>query len=284
MVQTLRQIKTRIRSIENVKKLTWAMEMVSTSKLRPVQHRLASLKDYYSKLEAILSNLLSTFENARHPLLEDRPDKKKILLCPITSDTGLCGAYNNNIIHVGDAFLRRSSLDRVILLPVGKKGLSYFTKRGANISKSYTDIFGRYSDNTAVQLTKDFIDIFLSGKADEVFVCYTVFITAARHKTVMEKVLSVGRIDGKKIDYILEPGIDAILEKLVPLYVEVKIKNILLNAFASEHSARVIAMSEATDNAEELLDDLVLVRNKVRQANITKEIIEVISAVDALKG
>jgi F-type H+-transporting ATPase subunit gamma len=261
------------------------MEMVSASKLTSARKALCASQDYFARIENILGNLLASFKGATHPLLGPRPGAGKgILLCPLTSDTGLCGNYNSAIMHTVDEFIRKHSACNISLLAIGKKGFKHFKKLGLTVVGSYTDFYGRYSSSIAKKVEEDLINMYLAGSCDEVYFAYTKFLSAARQTPVTEKVLGIEVPGGVETQYLLEPDIGAILNELIPLYVFSKIKAVLLSAFTSEHSTRVMAMHEATDNARELLEDLVLLRNKMRQANITVELIEVVSAFDALKG
>lgn len=265
--------------------MTRAMEMVSVAKLRPVETALHSFQVYFLHLEKILANLLGNFKCIKHDLLMPRPEKKIILICVATSDSGLCGIYNNSIIRKAEEFIRQNAQYDIKLIPIGKKSLKYFKKYGPSVVDYYIESYGRYSQDMFGRLTNNLIKAFLSGEADEVYFIYTKFISAARIQPVAEKILSVELSpNAEGVEYLIEPGIEKIIDDVVPLYVSAKLKNILLNVFASENSARVIAMHEATNNAKDLLDNLILLRNKMRQADITREIIEVVSAADALKG
>jgi len=284
VAQSLRQVRSRVKSVENIKKITRAMEMVSAARLKPLEKDLFSSREYSLRIEGILNDALGSFRSAKNSLLQEKPDKDKKLLCLVTSDTGLCGSYNNNIIRLAEDFIYKNSSSSVSLVIVGKKGLSFFKKRDLTIVDSYTEIYGHYSKAIADKIARNLIEMFLSGKADEVYVAYTSFISASRYKLRIDKLLNVEGAKANDIEYLVEPDINKILNDLLPLYITSKIRTLLADAFTCEYSSRVIAMSEATDNARELLDALVLLRNKMRQAHITSEIIEIISSADALKG
>ncbi len=284
MIQSLRQVKSRIKSIQNTHKLTRAMEMISLAKMRSFQKVLPVYKRFFSKLEGMIYDLSASFEISPHPFLR-RPDKcKKAALCIITSDTGLCGVYNHNILVAAEDFLLKNNSLKVSMIAIGKKGFVYFKRNGYDVREVYTDLHGRYSEVLADKVSARLVDLFTSGECDEAYVAYTIFESVSHYRPVVVKFLNIEKKLGTKREYILEPEADAMLAELLPVYLRNKMRIILLNAFACEHSARAIAMGEATENAEEVLDNLTLVRNKVRQANITKEIIEIISSADALKG
>ncbi len=295
MAQSLKSIKSRIRGIESTKKLTRAMEMISISKLKRAENILNKSRPYFLKINSFLNNILSNDIKAVHPLLEDRPDKQRVALCLVTSDTGLCGSYNHALLHTVEQFLSSYNPDNVRLVAFGKKGFSYFNKRGFNIPYSYIGLNGRYSAEAAEKIAKVLEGIFLSKEVNEVYIAYTLIGVNHKAGPVLEKLFnieykkggdecgSVSILSGVE-GLIFEPGIKRVLEELLPVYVFSKIRIALLNAFTAEHKARAAAMGEATKNARELLEGLVLLRNKIRQSNITKEIIEVISSAEALKG
>ncbi|HOW36500.1 MAG TPA: ATP synthase F1 subunit gamma [Candidatus Omnitrophota bacterium] len=283
MILSLRQIKNRIRSIESTKKITRAMEMISASKLPRAKDLLFATRPYQLKLASLLSNLAAGQEAALHPLLEKRQHKNNIALCVITSDTGLCSTYNYKVIHCAENFIKEHASQNIKIIAIGRKGYNYFKKKQFEITHSYLGLQGRYSIDINTQIEKVLTDLFLSQAADEVYIAYTKFKSALRHEETTEKILEIEHPQVQPLDYILEPNAKGILNDLVPHYFFMKIKLILLESFVAEHSARMLAMRTATDNAEELMEDFILLRNKARQTAITKEIIEVTSTVEALR-
>jgi len=284
MAQSLREVKNRITSTQNVGKITRAMEMVSVSKLTSLQKQLSVARHYFLRCEGMLNNILSGFSDSEHKLLKPKAKKENLLLCVVTADTGLCGNYNSALLRVAEEFISANKSRKISVLPIGRKGQGHFKKSGALITDSYIELYGHYSPRLADNITGSLIQRFLSAEADEVFIAYTNFISAARHTPVVEKILNVESKPGARREYLLEPNGETILEGLIPLYLRAKISAILLSAFTAENSTRMISMHKAMDNVNELLEDLVLQRNKMRQANITGEIIEIISSSDALKG
>lgn len=260
------------------------MEMVSVSKLKSAQRALGHSREYCLSLEQVLRNLLASFKKEAHPLLEERVNKKSLALCVITSDTGLCGSYNHSVIQAAQDFLGKTGGREIKLITVGKKASNYFKRTGLDTYLAYGEFYGRYSREACDKITGDLTDMFLKRETDEVYVAYMNFESPSRYAPALDRLLNVRVADGKELDYIVEPEAHSVLEELLPLHVLNRMRGIILSAFAAEHAARVIAMGEATDNADELLDELVLLRNKVRQTNITREIIEVISTVEAMKG
>ena len=267
--------------MEGIKKITHAMEMVSAARMRPLQRLLSSQEEYFSRIEDLLFRVLGGCEDIQHLLLSDKKNKQRRLICIFSSDTGLCGNYNGALISKAEDFIIQNQGFQTSLLIVGRKGLNHFKKRGLSIENSYAELYGHYSSELANKVSREIIAIFLSGKIDEVYAVYT---TPLRHEPVIEKILNVERKNNERVEYITEPDREKILDRLIPLYVSAKIGIILLRSFAAENSSRTMAMHEATNNAKDLLDDLVLARNKIRQGGITTEIIDIISAVNAMKG
>ena len=285
MLQSLKAIKNRIRSIENTRKVTSAMQMISATKLSRLDSRLVQNRPFSRGIESILSNLLLGRSMSLNPFLEPRLSGERIVLCLITADNGLCGVYNNNVISQAEDFISRRGRDKVKLVIVGKKGWSYFKNYRESILHSYLGLSGRYSDKVCEELLSNLTNLFLSKQADEVYFVYTRFKNALTNQVVIEKFLNIDIKPGEvKNEYIVEPNISRVIEELIPEYLAARVRLALLEAFTSEHASRLVAMRTATENAKELLNSLVLLRNKVRQASITREIIEIVSAAEALKG
>ncbi|MDD2927863.1 MAG: ATP synthase F1 subunit gamma [Candidatus Omnitrophica bacterium] len=284
MIQSLKTIKNRIRSIENTKKVTAAMELISVAKLNRIEKGLLNFRPYVTGLGNIMHNLISSSPQTRHIFLEERSGLDKICLCVITSDSGLCGVYNNNIIRLAEEFIRQQGKEKIILVCLGRKGFNYFRRQGLQVANAYLGVNGRYSEKLCLELNNRLKDIFISKAAPKVYIAYTHFKTALVHKPSVEKFLNLERLTQNQKDYITEPGVDTILNELIPKYIYMKLKLAILESFTAEHSARIIAMKSATDNAKDLLEKLTLLRNKTRQANITQEIMEIISSTEALKG
>ena len=285
MIQSLKQIKNRIRSIGNTRKVTSAMEMISVAKLNRMNKALLTLKPYCQHLESLLNDALGGMEEASHPFLRGAVNREKAALCVITSDSGLCGVYNNAIIRFADEFIAERGAGRVRLITVGRKGSNHFRGReGLEIAHSYAGLLGRYSPRIADEVASLLMGMYLRQDVHEVYLAYTHYETALIQRPVVQKILNIERSVSARSGYLFEPGPARILEVLLPKYVVSRLRLAFLEAFTSEHAARTIAMKMATDNADELLQALVMLRNKVRQATITQEIMEVIAASEALKG
>jgi F-type H+-transporting ATPase subunit gamma len=272
MSPSLRHIKRRIQSIGNTAKLTRAMEMIAIAKLRPLQDRLSFARMAAGRMDSLLSRLSSEGE-ALHPFMAARTPCRHITLCVLTSDTGLCGSYNQDVIRAAEDFITRETA-KVDVIAVGKRGFVYFSKKGYPVRS-----------RTADQIVGECADLYRRGATDRVRVAYARFESASRRGAVVEPLLPLTAVSaGSPAAYTWEPDRAGYLETFVPLYLERKMKFMALSAVAAEHSARGMAMGEATENAKEMLGDLVLLRNRIRQANITREIIEVIASSDALRG
>lgn len=284
MIQNLRQVKNRIRSVRNTRKITHAMEMVAAAKLHRIKSLFLLSRPYLQNMESLVKRLVRDARPDAHPLLVKREPARSVGICVMASDTGLCGPYNHNIISFADWFSSGFDKEAVKIIAVGKEAYGHFRKQAFNITDSYLGLQGKYSPGFEDELAGRLKSYFLSGAIDEAYLVYMDFSSALRHRPIAEKVLPVDMPGEEKIDYILEPGMDEILDSIIPKYVSAKIRLALLNTMTSEHSARMFAMKTATDNADELTKELELARNKARQFAITKEVLEVAMSAEALKG
>lgn len=285
MAESLKAIKNRIRSIESIKKITRAMQMVSLAKLRPCENKLLALRVYLEKLKNLLGCAFAESGKIDNPfLIPALKPPKRIALCVISSDTGLCGTYNQNIFRAAENFIAGRKDLQVSVLAIGRKGFNCFKKKNFSLPLVYVEPQGNYVGLLLEKITSDLTNLFLTGEADEIYLAYCRFVSASRQEVKIEKFLSIDYAPDLQEEYILEPDAKSLLDEIIPAYISAKMKACLLEAKTSEHAARIISMSEATSNAEELLDNLILLRNKVRQAGITRELIEIISSAEALKG
>jgi len=284
MSQPLRQIKNRIRTVENVKKVMNAIEMVSVAKLNGINRLLGPIVPYSSRLESMLYDLISSQEELHNPFFEKRPENRASALCVITSDNGLCGMYNYNIVRAAEEFIEKNGRDNVKLIVLGKKGLAYLRNRGYKIPYIFIDVHGRYNEAVFDEISSLLTSLFLKNEVGEVYVAHTRVKKGVAQKVSVDKFLNIKAPKVRHEQYIIEPEFSVVLEKIVPRYIATKWKLIILEALAAEHTARSISMKAATDNARELLESLVLSRNKIRQAGITADIMEIVSAAEALKG
>jgi F-type H+-transporting ATPase subunit gamma len=239
-------------------------------------------------MQSMLSNLSGRAASLSHPLFEKR-EGKKICLVVVTSDRGLCGSYNHNVIHQAEKFLKSFDPGKVYLVIIGKKAYTYFAKRPWMIKQKYLNLGGNLNFAQVKNISGDLVNLFLSGEADEVHFAYTKFISAITHRVTLEKFLNIEsqvKSDSKEsyVDYIFEPDPQKIFAELLPDYCLTRVQMFLAESFASEHGSRMISMGAATKNAEEMIEHLTLVLNKLRQATITKEMLEITTGAEALKG
>jgi F-type H+-transporting ATPase subunit gamma len=283
----LRALKNRIRGVENTQKITRAMEMVAASKLKRFQKLREQTAPYTQALEGILKRLLATGIPLRHPLLEEREEKKTALLV-ITSDTGLCGSYNHNLIGEAKKFLA-SAPQAPLLIGVGKNGVNALSRAGHAWHGAFTDTKVSQFESVITETGSLIEALFTEKKVDAVYAVYSRLTGRSVYSVSAEKILpfrleadSAGPAEASG-PYIMEPSPEALFARLVPLVFMARMRRIFMESFISEHTARMNAMNQATENAKELTDMLVLLRNKIRQAAITREIIEIVSGSKALK-
>jgi len=282
---SMRDIKRRIRAIKNIQQITRAMKMVAAAKLRRSQAQLLSPRPYFQKLEEVIGKLASAPEARNLPLIAER-EVKRVGYVVITSDRGLAGPYNSNIIRVAEAALLQEHRDCSMVL-IGKKGWQFFRRYPFELLEVVTDIGDEPTLLQAREISSKLVEFFLKKRVDEIQLVYMHFISALRHMPKVDQFLPIipaplpERV--REREYLYEPEPLKVLEYLLPRYCEMRIYQALLEAKASEHAARMMAMENASKNAEEMIDQLTLSFNKARQAAITKEILEVVTGAEALK-
>lgn len=283
----LRTLKNRIRSVENTKKITRAMEMVAAAKLRRFQDMMVKGRPFTEGLEHLLKRVSKAKVEKIHPFLEQR-EGKKVVLVLMTSDTGLCGSYNTDLAHMARTFLAQRGRDTV-LVGVGKSGITTLKRWGYSFQSAFTDLRASRIEQILQDLKGTLEKLFLDRQADAIYMVYSHFKTLTTYQSTTERILPFERRaleeagESAERDTIFEPSPEFIFEKLIPLFFEAKVRTLFLESIVSEQIARMTAMHLATKNAEEMIDSLVLLRNKARQAAITKEIIEIVSGSRALK-
>ncbi|MDQ5851285.1 MAG: F0F1 ATP synthase subunit gamma [Chloroflexota bacterium] len=276
-----REIRRRIRSVRNTAKITKAMEMVSASKMRRAQRNTQATQPYAERMREVIGELTARVgTNTAHSLLEQRPTVRKIGLVLITPDRGLCGALVSNINRTASRFIldRRQAGQTVEVLTVGRKGRDFALRTRLPLVAELHGLGDAPSLIDTLSIATNVIDGFVQNRFDEVHVVYTAFVNTLVQRTQTRRVLPVEPVEeaaGMRHDYTYEPDQEAVLNALLPRFVEVQIYAMILESIASEHSARMIAMRNATDNAKDLVRDLTLSANKARQAAITKELAEI---------
>jgi len=277
-------IRRRIRSVKSTQQITKAMKMVSAAKLRRAQEAMFAARPYARKMTEVLNSMASRATPDAHPLLEER-GHEKVLLVVITADKGLCGAFNANIIRTASRFLADRGDGDVTLALVGRKARDFFRRRAVKVRSERVGVFQALRYETARELGRELMEAFTRGEADQVFLVYNEFKSVIQQRLVVDRLLPVERhaISPRDpaLDYLYEPEPAGIFATILPKHVEVQVWKALLESQAAEHGARMTSMDAATNNASEMIDRLTLYMNKVRQAAITKEIIEVVSGAGA---
>ncbi|WP_088227172.1 ATP synthase F1 subunit gamma [Desulfosporosinus sp. FKB] len=277
----VRDIRRRIRSVRNMQQITKAMKMVSAAKLRKAQQKLIAARPYANQLQGVLERL-SQAGDTIHPLLVKRPVQKVVYVL-ITSDRGLCGGYNANLIRKTTGLIAETPQE-VKLVTVGRKGRDFFRRGKIEFLAEFVALGDDPSFNQAKEIANEVIRLYEQGEADEVYLLYTEFVSAITQRPSQVKLLPIEKPEGKHgKQYIFEPSPDEILASLLPKYVETQIFRSILEGKASEQGARMTAMSSATDNATDMIDRLSLAMNRARQAAITKEISEIVGGAAALE-
>jgi F-type H+-transporting ATPase subunit gamma len=306
-------IRRRIRAVKSTQQITKAMKMIAASRLRKAHDRIVAARPFSKSMIRVLSSLAGRVDAATHPLLAARNDQEPgahILLLVITADKGLAGGFNANVIRAAAQFIVSRPGQRVSLGLIGRKGRDFFRRRSYPVRLERTNLFARLEFNDAKSIAKPIIEDFVSGGIDAVYIVYNEFKSMISQKVVTERLLPVPRLgedlagqaaatggsrgsnldydhdgsidEGSQIDYLYEPDAQRIFDALLPQYVQYEVFHALLESAAAEHAARMTAMDAATNNAVEIVDSLTLYMNKVRQAAITREIIEVVSGAESL--
>ena len=290
---TLRDIQNRIKAVQSTQKITKAMKMVSASKLRKVQTRMLDLRPYANKMNDVLQSLANGADRESHPLLALRP-RKTVEVVVVTSDRGLCGAFNTNILNAAQKCIDDYKNDgfEVKISSVGKKSADYFKRRRVELLNKWTGMSGSVTFTNASEIADKIKENYTNEEADEVVVVYNAFKSMAAQTVTVSKLLPLAAIEDEQetasaegpADFIYEPSMDAIFERLLPRNVDVQIYRALLESSAAEEAARMSAMENATQSCSDMVSSLTLQFNKARQASITGELMDIVGGVEALKG
>jgi len=279
----IRVIRRRIRSIQSTAKITKAMEMVATSKMRRAQERVLAGRPYAEKIQQVLADLAAQPGRTVHPLLERR-EVNRVQAIHITADRGLCGGLNTNMNRSTATFILEQ-VAPTVLITVGRKGRQFMVRYGREVRAEFTGISDRPSLLDTVPISRIVIDDYTSGLVDQVYLAYTRFVTTMTQRPVVQQLLPVepARMErGGEIKYIYEPTSRVVLAELLPRFVEMEVYHAILESIASEQSTRMVAMRNATENANEMIEDLTLVYNKARQEMITRELLDITGGAEAL--
>jgi F-type H+-transporting ATPase subunit gamma len=286
-------IRRRIRSVKNTQQITKAMKMVAASRLRRAQERIQHARPFAIEMARVLNSLATRVDPSAHPLLDERKTPRaggKSLLFVVSADRGLCGSFNTNVIKAASTFIVENRNRQVSLGLVGRRGRDYFARRGFEILYEQVNLFGTLQFANAKSIADAAVDAFTSGRVDSVYLVYNEFKSVMTQRVVVDKLLPIPRADiepatpvaAPAIDYLYEPSPEALFSALLPRHVEIQAWRALLESNAAFYAAQMTAMDAATRNSSEMIDQLTLYMNKVRQAAITREIIEVVSGAGAL--
>ena len=285
----LKDIKRKITAVSKTKQITKAMNMVAASKFKAAQTRMEKFRPYAVKFMDVLNSLALRVSPESHPLLAVREPKKIRVIC-MTSDRGLCGGFNTNLIKATERFMAAKAKEgkEVALIPVGRKGRDYFRKKAAILNER-TDVFGKFDISLAVQIAKDIIPPFIKEEYDELYLVYNEFRNVSMQRPAVVRLFplpSIGQDEEvdpeKRVDYIYEPSDEVLLDQLLPMYVRVLIFRALVETSAGENGARMAAMDNATRNCEDMIGSLSLKYNKARQSAITAELMDIVGGTEAL--
>jgi len=285
----LKDIKRKVVAVQKTRQITKAMNMVAASKFKASQNRLENFRPYALKFMDVLNSLAPRVEPAAHPLLAVREPKKIWVMC-LTSDRGLCGGFNNNLIKATERFVREKTRagQEVVLIPIGKKGRDYFRKK-APIRGERVDVFRRLDMTLAASISDEVIEPFIKEEYDELHIIYNEFANVSVQRPATVRLFPLPLIGArddlpfdKRVNYLYEPSEQALVERLLPMYVHVLIYRALLETSAGENGARMVAMDNATRNCEEMINSLTLKYNKARQAAITAELMDIVGGTEAL--
>ena len=287
---SLIDIRRRVRATKSTQQITKAMKMVSSSKLRRAQERIVNSRPYAQEMLRVFNNLATRVDPSTHPLLKDDPTPGRTLLVVITADRGLCGGFNTNVIKGASQFVAEHTGDPgrdVALALVGRKGRDFFVRRGFDVKYEEVGLFQNVQWPHARAIAKTCIDEFLAPDISSVYLVYNEFRSIIAQRVVVERLLPIPKLEPESpaintVDYLFEPAPEQLLNLLLPYHVSVQVARALLESSAAEHAARMTAMDAATRNAKDMVDRLTLYMNKVRQASITREIIEIVAGAQSV--
>ena len=284
----LKEIRSRITSVSSTMQITSAMKMVSAAKLKRAQDAITQMRPYANKLSELLQNLSSNLDSSDSSVYSKQREVNNVLIVAITSNRGLCGGFNANIIKKTKVIIEESyPKAKTSIISIGKKSSEHFKKNSYEVISTHDDLYNEISFSAVSKIAEEIMTFFVNGEYDRVYLVYNQFKNAATQNVMQESFLPVQNENDKttqKTDYIFEPSQTKIVNSLIPKSLKTQLFKAILDSHASEHGARMTAMHKATDNASELKKDLTLTYNKARQAAITGEILEIVGGAEALNG
>jgi F-type H+-transporting ATPase subunit gamma len=284
---SLIDLRRRIRAVKSTQQITKAMKMIAASRLKRAQDRVVAARPFAQRMLAVLNSLAARVDPESHPLLRTGAEGGRPLLIVITGDRGLCGSFNSNVIKAAGQFIAENAAGHAVAMGlIGRKGRDFFRRRGFEVRYEEVGIFQRLAFSHAADIANAAIEDFVSGKASSVYLVYNEFKSVMSQRIVVERLLPIPRLEpgaetGPAVDYLYEPGPEEIFRELLPRHVQAQVYRALLESNAAFFAAQMTAMDAATRNSAEMIENLTLYMNKVRQAAITREIIEVVSGAAA---
>jgi len=281
----IHNLRRRIRSVRNTRQITRAMKLVSAAKMKRAQDQVYQARPFANKLREVIQHVSARVEIGNHPLLRHAPEQR-IKFVVVSGDRGLCGSFNANVFRRVTELVAEHRDKELFFDFIGRKGAEFFEKKLDNVERRRTDVFRKFNPDVAGEVANELMSDFTGGKVDAVYVIYNEFKSVLQQNLLVERLLPlVGEdftpVDEDAVPHLFEPNEADVLDELLPLYVESQVYRVLIESYAAEFAARMTAMDAATNNATEMIDKLTLEMNKIRQAAITKEIIEVVSGADA---
>lgn len=284
---SLKDIRRRINSVQSIQQVTKAMKMVAAAKLHRAQMNMLQARPYANRIRNVLYSLLPQIDRELLPVLQVRPEAQRYLAVVVTSDRGMAGSFNTNVLKLAENRINELGKDKVDIIGIGRKGREHFAKRDYNVVASHVDFWSELNFGDAMTFGREIISRYIEGKVDEVLVFFNQFKNIMLQDLREERLLPLVIEEGEEIEtteVVFEPSMAEVVDRLVPRHLNIQIWRYLLESYASEQAARMTAMDNATQNAEEVIESLQLEYNKARQASITKEILDIVGGAEALRA
>ena len=279
----MKEIKSRIKSVQSTRQITNAMEIVSTTKFKKYSKLVSESRPYEESMRNILAHITAGVKYEKHPLFDGRKEVKSIAILVMTSDRGLCGSFNSSTLKELEKLVKKLKNKNITIIPFGRKAIDFISKKKYNFSESFSKISPEEMNGIAGDISIEIVDKYNNHIYDEVYVIYNKFISALRYDLTCERIIPIERMEAEiNSEYIFEPNTEYILSALLPRFINLEVYQAILNNAASEHSARKNSMGSATDNADEMIKTLNIKYNRNRQSAITQEITEIVGGASAL--
>ena len=279
----MKEIKSRIKSVQSTRQITNAMEIVSTTKFKKYSKLVSESRPYEESMRNILAHIATGVKYEKHPLFDGRKEVKSIAILVMTSDRGLCGSFNSSTLKELERLVKKLKNKNITIIPFGRKAIDFISKKKYNFSESFSKISPEEMNGIAGDISIEIVDKYNNHIYDEVYVIYNKFISALRYDLTCERIIPITRIEAEiNSEYIFEPNTEYILSALLPRFINLEVYQAILNNAASEHSARKNSMGSATDNADDMIKTLNIKYNRNRQSAITQEITEIVGGASAL--